>query len=163
MVWGGRVSRSSVLVRTVAVTVLITMAWPSCAEAPPAAGCNEHALQLTQIRSFFDAATSAKQPDICERANDPVVRNHCLALYAEHTLDTRPCWRIAAGAHETQVLRDACLSGVAIARRDPGLCKPISIPVIRDSCFMTLVVQFGADRGNCEQIENPVLKSSCKE
>ena len=150
-------------VRTVAVIVLITAAWPSHAAAPPPAGCNEHALQLTQIRCLIDAATAAKRSDLCERANHAVVRNYCLSLYAEHTLDTRPCWRIEAGAHETQALRDACLSGVAIARRDPGSCEPIRVPVFRDSCIMMLVVQFGADRSHCEQIENPVLKRSCNE
>jgi hypothetical protein len=46
---------------------------------------------------------------------------------------------------ETQALRDACISGVAAARREPALCEEARLPVVRDACYMILVVQFAAD------------------
>ena len=69
----------------------------------------------------------------------------------------------AQASPEGQAMRDACLSGVAIARREPAGCEMVESPVIRDSCYMMLVVQFGADRKVCGQIRNETLKQACGE
>jgi hypothetical protein len=140
-----------------------TAAWPSRAAAQPEATCKAQILQPAQIRCFLEAAVAAKQPAICERAKDPAVRFNCLTLYAERSLDPAPCRRILAQDRETQALRDACVSGVAIARRDPDLCEQASLPLIRDSCLMLLVRQHGFDPAVCERIAETKLKAACRD
>ena len=155
--------QAGIVLTTLIVSILVSVAWPSWGQTLQDATCNDQGLQPAQIRCFLDAALTAEEPGICERATDGAVRFNCLSLYAERTLDPAPCERIVTGDQETQALRDACVSGVAIARRDPGLCRQAGLSVIRDSCYMMLVVQFGADPSICEQIEDSVLKSSCGE
>ena len=125
--------------------------------------CDETLLQPTQIECFLGLAKAEDRPALCELARDPVVRFHCLSLYAEQTLDPSPCGRIVAVNGEALTLQESCISGVAMARRDPALCDRVTTGEIRDSCYMMLVVQFGASPENCDKIHNSILKSSCQE
>ncbi len=143
--------------------VIVTMGDPLVrADGQTDRACTEQLLLPAQIRCFLDLAKAANEPSICERAIDPTVRFHCLSLYAEHTLDATPCQRIVAGS-ETDLLQASCVSGVAIAQRNPGLCAQVNSSGIRDSCYFLLVVQFDANPRICEQIENPALKTTCRE
>ena len=122
--------------------------------------CNEELLQPAQIECFLGHAKAEDQPALCELARDPVVRFHCLSLYAEQSLDTSPCERIVVDNGETVALQESCVSGVAMARREPALCDRVTTGEIRDSCYFMLVVRFAASLENCEKIQNGILKSS---
>ena len=126
-------------------------------EAPP------EATQPAQISCFIDAAQAADNPGLCDAAEDAAVRFNCIALYAERSGNAAPCARIEVSDNETQALRDACISGVAAANRDPALCQAAILPVMRDACYMTLVVQFDADPALCAKIRNEKLLAACTE
>lgn len=139
---------------------------PSSASAQsedPASRCNAEAMQPAQIRCFIDAAEAAGDPGLCEAAEDEAVRFNCLSLYAERSGNAAPCARIEVTDTETQALRDACISGVAAANRDPALCKATILPVMRDACYMTLVVQFDADPALCGKVKNEKLLAACRQ
>jgi hypothetical protein len=91
------------------------------------------------------------------------VRFICLSLYAERSRDPAPCRRIAPGDREAQALRDACVSGVAIARGDPELCEEASLAASRDACILLLVLDHGADPANCARLTEPALQSVCRD
>lgn len=137
---------------------------PTLAQSDSAASrCNTEALQPAQIQCFIDAAEEAGDPGLCEAAEDEAVRFNCLSLYAERSNNAAPCARIEVTGTETQALRDACISGVAAANRDPALCKATILPVMRDACYMTLVVQFEADPALCGRIRNEKLLAACRQ
>jgi hypothetical protein len=127
----------------------------------PASRCNAQPMQPAQIRCFLEAAQAAGDPGLCASAGDAAVRFNCLSLYAERSLDPASCELIEIGDKETQALRDACVSGVAIAQRDPDLCEEARLPVMRDACYMNLVVQFAADPTLCGRIANKTLHDAC--
>ena len=123
--------------------------------------CNQRPLLPAKISCFLKAAEAARQPALCDEAEDQVVRFQCLSLYAEHSRDMSPCERITATDGSGEAMRDACKSGVAIAARQPDLCDRVAGSGLRDSCYMMLVVQFGSDLAFCDKIHNPELKSAC--
>ena len=143
------------------LAVLLLLAWPKLAEAQDAGSCNEKPLQAAQAQCFFELVKAAADPDVCDGAADPVVRFHCLSRYAEHSLDPAPCARIATEDPETLTLRDACIAGVAVARRDPEVCGGAELPALRNACYMLLVMDHGADPAYCARIEGDVLKEAC--
>lgn len=137
---------------------------PTSAQAEDVASrCNAEATQPAQISCFIDAAQAADNPGLCDAAEDAAVRFNCIALYAERSGNAAPCARIEVSDNETQALRDACISGVAAANRDPALCQAAILPVMRDACYMTLVVQFDADPALCAKIRNEKLLAACTE
>ena len=161
--WKAPRSANSVLVQALGTFALVALLLADVAAAAPDAECEGKALRAAKIGCYLEEAVSASQPELCERATEPQVKSMCLSLYAERTRDAGPCQRIAQASPEGQAMRDACLSGVAIARREPAGCEMVESPVIRDSCYMMLVVQFGADPKVCGQIRNETLKQACGE
>lgn len=127
----------------------------------PASRCNAQPTQPAQIRCFLEVAQAAGDPGLCTSAGDAAVRFNCLSLFAERSLDPAPCELIEILDKETQALRDACISGVAAARREPALCEEARLPVVRDACYMNLVVQFAADPALCGRIANKSLHDAC--
>ena len=86
-----------------------------------------------------------------------------MALYAEHSRDPADCEGIEARDTQGQALRDSCVAGVAFLREEPGLCAGLALPVVRDACYVKLVLEAGADAALCGRIENAVLKQVCTE
>jgi len=127
----------------------------------PASRCNAQPTQPAQIRCFLEIAQATGDPGLCTSAEDAAVRFNCLSLFAERSLDPAPCELIEILDKETQALRDACISGVAAARREPALCEEARLPVVRDACYMNLVVQFAADPALCGRIANKSLHDAC--
>jgi len=135
----------------------------NAAQSP--AACNTGVVVTKQIECFLDAARDAGDAAVCEAAENATVRFQCLSTYAERISDPAPCTRIDTGttAEETQALRESCVAGVAIARRDPALCKGFTTPALSDSCYMMLVVEAGADPALCDRIQHVVLRRACRE
>lgn len=133
------------------------------AASPAAPACDERKIQAAQVRCFADAAKSAADPGICERASDLAVRFNCLSLYAEHAGEAATCERIAEYGEDGPTLRDACIVGVAMARREVALCLQIKPSGIRDTCHMMYMLRFGADPDTCSHIANSALHHICIE
>jgi hypothetical protein len=149
---------------TFALTAGLLAGHPRAAPATPAAAaCGEKKFLPARISCFLEAAKSAEDAAVCERAQDPVVRFQCLSLYAEHNRDPAACARIEARDMQGQALRDSCVAGVAFLREEPGLCAGLTLPEVRDACYVKLVLEAGADGALCGRIENAVLKQVCIE
>jgi hypothetical protein len=131
--------------------------------APSAAACEEKKFLPARIACFVGAAKAAEDAAVCERTQDPVVLFQCLSLYAEHSRDPAACERIEARDTQGQALRDSCVAGVAFLREEPGLCAGLTLPELRDACYVKLVLEAGADAALCGRVENAVLKQVCIE
>lgn len=141
-----------------AVVVLLGAAGPALADAGP---CDAESLVIGRVECLIEAAETAGDPALCERTEDNVARFHCLSLYAEHSGDPAPCARIVAEADQVMVLRGACIGGTAVANDAPELCASAGHPTLRDSCYLMLVMEKGADAALCAEIVNPKLRRIC--
>ena len=149
------------LMTTLLLLALSIAAARAQADNVPQLGCDEKPFLPAKIRCFIDAAEAAKDAGVCEGAVDLVVRFHCVSLYAQRSLDPDYCKRIVFGEEQTNAMRAACVSGVAAARRDPALCEHIELTAMRDSCYLTLVVQFQAHPRFCHRITEPTVRNAC--
>ncbi len=127
----------------------------------PAAGCRESGPLPNQIRCFLDAAESEGDVGLCEDAYDFAVRFNCISRYAENNGDPTACERIPIRNNRLLLLRDSCTAGVAAALRAPQLCEQVQLAVVRDTCFMTQVVEFDAAPELCERITRAAVKEIC--
>ena len=134
----------------------------SAKEAPfDAAKCEESKLQSAQVRCFVQAAEARGDAAICETARHSGVRFNCLSVFAERTGDTAPCERVDGGGGQGRTLRDACIAGVAVVRREAALCERAQEPNVRDTCYMMLVVERSGDPRLCARIKNTTLRQVC--
>lgn len=89
------------------------------------------------------------------------MRFNCLDLYAERTRNPAVCERLDGEDEQARTLRDFCIAGVAVARREPALCERPRDIRARDSCYMMLVVERSADHALCAKIKNVTLREVC--
>lgn len=126
-----------------------------------ASECRESGPLPNQIRCFLEAAEAADDVRHCDAAYDFAVRFNCIAKFAENRADPRPCERIPIRNNRLLLMRDSCISGVAAATREPRLCDAIQLDFVRNTCFMTQVVQFNASPDLCMRITQSDVRELC--
>jgi hypothetical protein len=127
----------------------------------PTAGCSEVKILPNQLRCFLDAAEAEGDVGLCEGAYDFAVRFNCVSLFAEHSGDPVSCERIPIRNNRLLAMRDACVSGVAVATRMPELCGQVQLDVMRDACFLIQVVEHKAAPEYCDRITRSKVRESC--
>ena len=123
--------------------------------------CRESEPLPNQIRCFLEAAEADGNVAICEGAYDFAVRFNCISLFAENSGDPAPCERIPIRNNRLLLMRDSCVSGVAAATRIPDLCEQVQLDFVRDTCFMTQVVEYNAAPELCERITRADVRDIC--
>ena len=138
----------------------------AAAAAPAAAqtnagGCREEGPLPNEIRCFLEAAEAADDASVCDGAYDFAVRFNCISKFAENSGDPGPCDRIPIRNNRLLLMRDACVSGVAAAIRLPQLCDQVQLAFMRDTCFMTQVLQYQAPPELCARIVRADVRELC--
>ena len=131
------------------------------AKADVSENCASQAWLPGKIQCHLDAAEAAGDPGLCEGSGVAIVRFNCLSLYAERAGDPAHCERIGTADHHAVAMRDACVSGVARARREPGVCEFVKSETIRDACYLMIVAEHGGDTRLCRLIGSEALRKSC--
>lgn len=127
----------------------------------PTAGCSEDGPLPNQVRCFLGAAEAEGDVGLCEGAYDFAVRFNCVSLFAEHSGDPVSCGRIPIRNNRMLVLRDSCISGVAVATRMPEMCEQVQLDAVRDVCFLTHVVELNATPDLCRHITRSAMREIC--
>lgn len=122
--------------------------------------CLDREQLIERLLCLSDVAKRAGEVEPCLRAEDAGVRWQCVAILAEHQKDAALCRTIPLENDVYQGLRDVCLSDVAEARHESGLCDEIGTQGLRDSCYLKLVKE-GASEELCARIVDRGLKSAC--
>lgn len=139
-----------------AATILIT---PVTAQGT--AACPANLFLLKKITCFVTHAERRHDPSFCMKAKDPV-RFQCVSHYAEDMKDEAACELLFGPDKKSHSLRDACVTGVAVAAKDIAACKHAQSRNSVDACYWLMVLKQGADPALCDRIESPVLKKMCK-
>lgn len=127
----------------------------------PTAGCSEDGPLPNQVRCFLGAAEAEGDVGLCEGAYDFAVRFNCVSLFAEHSGDPVSCERIPIRNNRLLAMRDACVSGVAVATRMPEICGQVQLDVMRDACFLIQVVEHKAAPDYCDRITRTAVREIC--
>lgn len=133
----------------------------STPQRSPTAGCSESGIVTKQLRCFLDAAEANGDVGLCEGAYDFAMRFNCVSLFAEHSGDPVSCERIPIRNNRLLAMRDACVSGVAVATKMPELCAQVQLDVMRDACFLIQVVEHSAASTYCDRITRTAVRKSC--
>lgn len=134
---------------------------PATQDPAATTGCAETDFLPHQIRCYLDAAETAGDVGLCEGAYDFAVRFNCVSLFAEHSGDPVSCERIPIRNNRLLAMRDACVSGVAVATKMPELCAQVQLDVMRDACFLIQVVEHSAASTYCDRITRTAVRKSC--
>jgi hypothetical protein len=153
--------------RCLLITLLaltLTLAFASGTAAPAVAAeapCADDLFLPRKIECYSDEALRQGDPHIC-LGTEKAVEFNCLSLYAERTGDISACVHISGSGEETETLRNACIAGTAVATADPALCDRVEVEALKDTCYVQLVLERGADEGLCGRVRNSLLREACR-
>jgi len=123
--------------------------------------CADNLFLPRKIECYRDEALRQGNPGVC-LGTEKAVEFSCLSLYVESTGDISACARISGSGGEGETLRNACIAGAAVATADPSLCDRVEVGALKDTCYVQLVLERGADEGLCERVRNSPLREACR-
>jgi len=147
----------------VAVALALAAASAAFGQSSSGAACGGEDAFDARVDCFLDAAKAAGSAETCEQAPDDIVRFYCITNYAEHIGDIAPCDRLTHHLWERPILRDTCVTAVALVNHDPQLCERVRLSTRRDTCYLYQVREAGADPALCDRIELEMLVNTCRD